>query len=1003
MISKQNIDILQGLIDEVTKMVEWTNKCLKSSERAETFKKLVEHRRILKRDYRSLRANPTIAAYGESQKGKSYIISSLLSSPGNPLKVEDENGQKLNFIENFNRQTDNQESTGVVTRFTTDRVSDFKEHPIRITILSIADLITMLADCYMEAISDGKFRSELDMVKIGQDLNNTWIERPQIQAFLTEDEVGDIMDFLMKSHKKDTEARFVKSGWFDCLALVIRRIPEERWPEIFAPLWGGNEAFTKFLAMAIKSYQTIKFSESIYIDSKPVLNNFNDGGETLMAVAVITDGKKGIKAFYQGGGRTIISTPVRLPDGQIKVIDKAMLSIMTAEVVYHVDPDTLHRDLTLNFSGIRASGSRTAEENIQHLKSLGLDKPTNRDFLIRELEENYCFDLLDFPGARVVGTGFYDNNVASKLDDFLLREKVSFLFRKYSEEQLLSILLLCIDEENVTTNLVTPLLSQWIDQNIGSDPVEREKRLREYGISPLFLVGTKYNRDLVVETPFKLDKKVFQRRLKEKMYDELIDPKLHTWFDEWTPGRHFDNTYLLRDYKYSSNSQKKGACHLFKGYPGPETEELNPEERSLIKENFLNDQEGVRRFFYDPELAWDTSSTIGNDGTYYLIKQISTVTDNAEKARGLSFDEDIKKNIDSIYEIIWHKYHPGGDLLQLEESIAKGKRFDLAIRTVISQQHEDFFGRFIQFLQMTPNYVSTVFSEIIYSPIIIDAKMLEKYELIAKGVEEAGEQFVPNDEKHNMEVLWKVFGVKAGDPLLDGIDLEVLFTKKFKENRSASYILAKTLIDRWMEKLRSPDFYFTQVGFNSTVLSQFLTNFESMAKFVGLRTAIADAISEYVDFVPQIKEHRLSLIADVATSIYNNFVMDLGYSLLHDSRLDRVRLDGPTGQKILEDIKKHNESYNLKLSLNYELIEQENSTDRDVMAQIFKQLESLGSKDGGGEMLKLPSYLNLKRWIEMVKISYIANFQSVDYSIEDNNALGIIINEFNEKRKNASV
>lgn len=1007
MITKQNIEMLKALIDEVTAMVNWTNKNLKSSERAETFKKLVEQRRELKRKYRSLKANPTIAAYGESQKGKSYIISSLLSSPGKPLMVEDENGQKLDFIENFNRKTDNQESTGVVTRFTTEKVSDFKDYPIRIAILSIADLITMLADCYMEAITDGRFRSEADMAKIGQDLKDAWIERPEVQSDLTEDEVGDIKDFLMNSHKKDTNDRFVNSGWFDCVALVIRHIPAERWPEVFAPLWGGNEAFTKFLGLAIKSYQAIQFSETVYINSKPVLNDGNDGAETLMAVVVITDESKGIKAFYEGDGRIITATPVCLPSGQMITLDKAMLSIMTSEVVYHVDPETLRQDLTFDFSGIRASNGHTAEENISHLKALGLDKPTNRDFLIRDSGETYCFDLLDFPGARVVGNTFVDANIAPKLDDFLLREKVSYLFRKYSGEQRLSILLLCNDEENVTTNLVTPQLSRWIHENIGSNASERQIRLREYGLSPLFLIGTKYNRDLVVEVlpgkPFKLDQKVFQRRLKEKMYDELISPKLHDWFDNWTPGRHFDNTYLLRDYKYSSDLQKKGACHLFHGYPGPEKEELNSEERAQIKEVFLNDQEGVRRFFYDPELAWDTTSTIGNDGTYYLIKQISAVTDNAEKARGAKFDEDIKKALDSIYNIIKGKYHEGGELQQLEESISKGKRFDFVIRMVISQQHEDFFGRFIQYLQMTPNYVNSVFSEIVYTPIIVSSTILEKYELLVKGVEEAGEHFDPKDEQHNLDVLWRVFGVRPGDPLLEGIDLELLFTKSYKDNRSASFIMAKTLIDRWMQRLHSPDLYFTQVGFNSTVLSQFLNNFESMASFVGLRTAIADAISEYVDFVSHIKDERLALISDVAASIYNNFVMDMGYSLLHDPSLDRVRPEGQSGKEILADVRKHNAEHGLKLSLNYELVQQQNSTDRDVMAQIFQQLEGLGNSDDGAQYMKTPSYVNLKRWIEMVKISYIANCKAVDYDLEANDKLGSIITAFKSGRENASV
>lgn len=997
MITKQNIEVVEQLIDSVSEMISWVNRNLKSSERAETFKKLVEERRVLKRIERSLTSNPTIAAYGESQKGKSYIVSSLLSSPGKPLMVKDENGNTLDFIENFNRATKGQESTGVVTRFTTDEVSQYEAYPIRINTLSIADLITMLADCYMTAI-DSPVLAKDDLEAMGASLVENWGEQPTKQNILTEDEIGDIKDFLVKNHKGKA-INFAESGWFDSLALVARNIPTEKWPDIFEPLWSKNEAFTKFLSIAIESYQKIGFEESLFIDSKPVLNDLNDGADTLMSVAVLTSDEKGIRAFYQGEGKTIVPTKVHLEDGKDVILDKAMLSIMTAEVVYHVDKESLNKEINFDFTGIRASESRTAEENIQHLRDLGIGKAVKRDFLIRKTSEksqegdDYCFDLLDFPGARTVGTGYNDEAVEPKLDEFLLREKVSYLFNKYSEEKRLSILLLCQDEENVENNLVSPLLRRWIDENIGDNPIDRQKRLMDYKVSPLFLIGTKYNRDLVVKKiegkEFKLDTQVFQRRLKEKMYNELIQPAIHSWFDQWVPGSHFDNTYLLRDYKFSAKMAE--ASGLFGGYPGPEKEEFDIDERAQIKQVFLNDKEGVQRFFYDPELAWDTASTIGNDGTYYLIKQLSTVTDNAEIARSKAFTERVEHSLNTIYSVIDEKYHKGGEGENLEKGIAKGRRFDFVMRNVISQKHEDLFGRLIQFLQMTPNYVSTVFSEILHSSLIIDNTDLKKYELIIKGVEEQGEHFIAGNEEHNISVLDKVFGVKPGDPLLEGIVLDELFKQTYRESRATSYVMAKTLVDKWMNTIQKPEqsLYFTQVGFNQTVLTQFLENFESMATFVGLRTAIANAISEYVDYVSDVKDDRIPLIADVAASVYNSFVMDMGYSLLKDD--------------VIEDVKSHNEKYDMQLTLDYDIVETQNTHDRDVMAQIFNQLEDLGRGEGGGQMIKLPSYTNMQKWIEKVKISYIANFRAVDYDEEANEVLNGILNHFKQVRQSANV
>ena len=55
-------------------------------------------RKLNKKKY-ELESNPAAAIYGESQVGKSYLISSLLSEVGNPFSITDENDVVHNFIE----------------------------------------------------------------------------------------------------------------------------------------------------------------------------------------------------------------------------------------------------------------------------------------------------------------------------------------------------------------------------------------------------------------------------------------------------------------------------------------------------------------------------------------------------------------------------------------------------------------------------------------------------------------------------------------------------------------------------------------------------------------------------------------------------------------------------------------------------------------------------------------------------------------------------------------
>ena len=62
--------------------IKWAKEYGKDSFPYEILKNL---RRKLKRISNALEENCSVAAYGESQVGKSYLMSSLLSSPNSPF------------------------------------------------------------------------------------------------------------------------------------------------------------------------------------------------------------------------------------------------------------------------------------------------------------------------------------------------------------------------------------------------------------------------------------------------------------------------------------------------------------------------------------------------------------------------------------------------------------------------------------------------------------------------------------------------------------------------------------------------------------------------------------------------------------------------------------------------------------------------------------------------------------------------------------------------------
>ena len=987
MITKDNKLVLANIIELVTKLIEWVGQNLQSAKQADYFKQLVTYRRHLKRRYEAISNNPTIAAYGESQVGKSYIISSLLSSPGKPLMIENDEGKLINFIENINEKTSDQESTGVVTRFTTENFVINKLYPVKIKLLSVADIVTILADCYMNDIIGYKPYNESDLAGIAAELSKKYADRPKAQTYLTEDEIGDIEEYLNKYDGKFA-GNYTESGFFERVSLFITRVPVDEWYEVFSRLWNRDPVLTNLFKIIIDGYKRLEFADEVYISTKAVLNDKNDGSSTLMSVSVLA----GINELYQNQGVDGISIPIFLPESNKMIrLDKSLLSALTAEAVFHVDEEIVNYQLKFNFSGIRNSLNRSAEDIKSQLIKDGFDKAITKSFLAKNEKIATPFDLLDFPGARGRASGFTVNQIQVELVKLLLRGKVTYLFNKYSEEKKLSILLFCHHFKNPTPNLVAPLLNSWVENYIGENPQVRAKVLKEYEISPLFLISTMYNKDLIVEKNAHtgeqiIDKQIWQRRLGTVLEDQVIDCKANSWFDKWISNNsdgaiRFDNTYLLRDYMFSSGLN---GCHnLFKGYPGEEIEEVDAEYRIKLKEVFLRDSK-IQHFFSDAELSWNVASTIGNDGTYYLIKQLSRVTINAEKARNVKFTNEVERILENVYDLMKQEYHDGNDTEMLMANIRKAKNFKFVMRQVC-EKHNDFFGRMIQFLQLDTHYTASILSEVIHSPQIPDDTGVKKYEMIVSGVEEEGYHFdLTKGEDYNYSILKEVYGLERDDKYLADIDPKLLFGATYKKRCNPSIILSSILLEKWFAELNSAErsLYFSQVGFNSGIFSDFMRNLGNMAVKIDLQTIIADSIREYVDFTAVIDERNEELISDVATSIFNTFIMDMGYSLIKAEEVDNIR--------------KINEKHSLRLSLAYD--KNENEMDMDVNVKLFESLESLG--DGmGGQLLKLPSYQNMVKWVEQVFVSFIVSYNMPDYDEKANITLGKILTGYQINRQ----
>ena len=188
-------------LEIIEKSNEWIKSSLNGEKQKNAYRKMVDCRRKLNKKKFALESNPAAAMYGESQVGKSYLISSLLSEDGKPFGTTNEEGVFYNFIEEMNPPGGGNESTSLVSRFSVNYKPINPKFPVKAILLSPADIVLVLCDSFYNDIkADHNFilqpdqiNSEIEILK--ENFNN----RQTIQKVFEEDDVLDMQDYFREN------------------------------------------------------------------------------------------------------------------------------------------------------------------------------------------------------------------------------------------------------------------------------------------------------------------------------------------------------------------------------------------------------------------------------------------------------------------------------------------------------------------------------------------------------------------------------------------------------------------------------------------------------------------------------------------------------------------------------------------------------------------------------------------------------------------------------------
>lgn len=964
-IEGKNRELIQNVTNQISSInnfIKWADSHLQLSRREETFKKLVNVRRHLKRFRFSLESNPAIAAFGESQKGKSYVISSLLARKGKQFMVFDPvNNVDYNFVEQLNPITRDTEATGVATRFTRSYDIPDKNFPILVKVLSIADLLQILCDT---AYNDVKSHSIIDREDIDEFMltqERRYKGAHQVQQVLDEDDVMNVREYIMEHIGLAKAKELLDSRYFDVLARIVPCVQPLEWPQLMSKLWYDNPDITALFVRMLQGYEALGYSKRVYIPISALSNKTT----TLMSSLCLQ--KLDDVTSTSGNVDPNMGTDVFTKDGGVvKGFSKSVLSAVTAEVVFQIPDETIQEELVYNFEGITDDGNR------QYLLSKGWNKKVSKEFL-------KTVDILDFPGARSA-LELQETQVKVELNNkMILRGKVRYLFNKYSDERLISVLMLCHDHMQNGPTVMPGLVEQWVQQNIGENARERTAYLDKSIVSPLFVIATKFNIDMSHSVQSGGDDQIEKRwedRYKKVLYDQVLQADSLKWFKEWTVRGGFRNTYLLRDYKWSGVNGNR----LFEGFDvnGMETAEMDAAFHRRLRESFITSPY-VNTFFEDPALAWDAAATMNNDGATRIIENIGIVAANARESRFYKFQSEIKSIHSKTLMLMQEYYHNENAEDTLQKAIVRCGSI-IAELDVICGKDNYFFGRMIQNLQISENYVFDFYYNQLNGTQMIDNRDMREYDLIVSRCH--GRLSANNTYEENLEILRQEYHYPTALACKDffegnkGISLEKLFKCNYKQ-KSNSEQLAEGIVRKWIDDIKSSKnlkFYETE-GCNTLVMLDLIENLKAVADTVKLEAIISRTISPFVDAI-SVPHQILDMIADTTAEIINEFVVTFGFNYYS---LEKIN-----------DLKLISDKNNLHLTFDYGV------TDKVPMSndELSKLFDDIRPTEENSLLTSLPSFINYNKWINLLLVSFIASYDIPNYDIEANRQLGIMLQSY---------
>ena len=922
--SEQDIALLKENINfnkmKLTESVKWVEENLKYEDKSALLLKLKNTINTFNTVSKNIDSKPVIAVFGGSQVGKSYLIKNLLSQKGQPFVIKN-NNKEYDFLKDINPPGVGAESTGVATRFTVTNEVKFEDFPIKIKLLSAKDILIIILDSFfldLKKITSFVNSKELDTHIKHFESNYTTTK----QTVLSEYDILEIKDYFENHLSKHTilfeglnEAHF-----FERIGKIIDGFEFQEWNAIFSILWNKNEHLSALYSKLTAALSLLNFDTVAYLNFKEVLRGEGE----------ILDVKR-LKELYTCEKHTTI----KKENGAEIALNLSVITALTAELVF----------------------------------SIPSELTDSKEFLKNS-------DLLDFPGARSRLAIEIEDVNTELIPDMLLRGKVSYLFNKYSDDFNINNLLFCTNDQKNEVNEIPTLLFNWINKNVGGNAQDRNNALKNASIPPLFVIFTFFNNQLKFDTTndFEFINDVQKLNYKwdtrfNRFFENEIVTQTKDWHIDWTKDQqNFKNFYLLRDFKYSTDS--------FDGFEEVGHEVKIKEERipflQQLKESFLNFK-FVQNHFESPSNSWDVATNLNNDGSELIIENLTQVSNNLTKTN--HYINTLNSLVIDIKRELNNHLHTDDLTILRANSMKSVNEFQFSFNSILAKDI-NAFNRLIKQISLEPVEIYNLIHENFV--VNLNEKNLENFDqgniLMSQYPE------ISNADSYEAAIeilkqnLWLSSNEEVETFLADkGIKKENLFIKK--ETKSKAQFYTALLLDNWATKINNPSNldYFITNGLSRSSINILCDHFSKIIKNRGFENKLELILNDIVSEI-FINKDVEEFIAETFSLLINEIVINFDINYFTAEELVEIN--------------------NLKITENFKFYKKTIPTDPKTIQDLFENHSNESSK---ANSIFLDKY---NKWIEYFRISLLVNCGFVNYNEQANNQLKALIIDFKEFKLN---